>query len=290
MASIGKNFTMQGGVKGMVDPFNFWHGKKGGGNDGGFEFEKYGGLRPSRIDYTDAGGQNVEILRPTQKALFDTVMRRSQGQDVGYDPEWMRLNTDLIKSNIDKSREDSVRDATGRLASSGLSGNPRAAEALTGRINRDATRTTGDSLAALSIADLERKNQERDVNTGRLQSMNSFNFGQEDKAADFDLSVYNAEQNGKLNAAGFNRQGEQFNQSQDDEFINSLINGGATAAGMYFGGPAGAAVGGASAQALTSSQGYGAAPGAGSYGGSVTPDYYKAGIGPGKSYQKLGAR
>jgi hypothetical protein len=30
MASVGENFTFQGGFKGMVDPFNFFHGKKKG--------------------------------------------------------------------------------------------------------------------------------------------------------------------------------------------------------------------------------------------------------------------
>lgn len=222
-------------------------GKSSGGS-GGFDFQSYGGLRPPRID---SPGQ--EILRPTQKAIFDTRMRRSQGQDVGYDPAWLKLNTDLINSNANKSREDSIRDATGRLASSGLGGNARAQEALTGRVNRDADRTIGDSITALSVADLERKSQERAQNTDQLQALNSFNFGQEDKAADFDLNVYSAEQGGRLGAAGFNEGIRQYDQNQSDEFTNSLLQAGGTAAGMYFGGPAGAAVGGASAQALTSS-------------------------------------
>lgn len=211
-------------------------------------FQPYTGLRPPRIDTPDQ-----EILRPTQKAIFDTRMRRSQGQDVGFDPAWMKLNAELINSNINKSREDSLRDATGRLSSGGLSGNVRAQEALAGRVNRDATRTQGDALSALSIADLERKNQERAQNTDQLQALNSFNFGQEDKAADFDLSVYGAENSNRLNTAGFNREGEQFNQNRNDEFVNSLLQAGGTAAGMYFGGPPGAAIGSASAQALANS-------------------------------------
>lgn len=273
-----KDYTIFGGFKGYK---NLLGGKKGGG--GSFDYQPYSGLRPPRVDYSRADGTKVEYLRPTQDLLQKTVMDRSQGVGVGYDPAWMKLNTDLINSNANKTREDSLRDATGRLSSSGLSGNARAMEALAGRVNRDSDRSISDSMTALSISDLERKNQERDVNTGRLQSLNSQNFGQENTAANFDLGVYNAEQGNRAKAYGMNTEVDQYNQGQSDEFTNSLLQAGAGAAGMYFGGPAGAAVGQQSMSALTSGKGLNT----NSF-GAVDPNMSSAGPGYRNSaYKKL---
>lgn len=221
----------------LVDPFGVTGGdslfgykgyasKKGGSN--GYDYQPYSGLRPPRVDTAD-----TSILRPTQKQLFDILMARSKGQDVGYAPEWLTQNTELIKSNIGKQQEDQVREARGSLSAAGLSGNPRAIEATTGRINRDAGRSLSDSMTQLSIADLERKNLERDINTGRLQTFNSQNFAQENNAANFDLDVYNAEQGNRMGAAQFNTGNERYSQNRSDDQFNDLVGTGLTLADLY---------------------------------------------------------
>jgi len=215
---------------------------------GGIEYQPYSGYRPPRIDST-----NQEILRPTQKQLFDIVMSRSKGEDVGYAPEWLQLNTDLIKSNLAKQEEDQVRDARGSLSAAGLSGNPRAIEATTGRIKRDVGRNLSDSMTQLSISDLERKNLERDVNTGRLQNLNTFNFGQENKAADFDLGVYNAEQGNRFTAAGLNQDQYRYDQGRSDEQFSDLMGTGLNLADLVAGSKTGGNTGSASANALRTS-------------------------------------
>lgn len=80
-----------------------------------YEFKPYGGLRPPRIDYTDASGKPVEILRPTQKQIFDLLMAGSRGEGVGYSPERKTAALALLGSQIEKQREDDVRTAQVRF-------------------------------------------------------------------------------------------------------------------------------------------------------------------------------
>lgn len=200
-----------------------------------YPYVNYGGLRPPRID---ANGK--EYLRPTQDMTQQIIMDRAQGKGVGYDPERMRLLTDLVKSENQQRREDDVRAANGRLSSSGLSGNPRAYEALAGRVNRDSARSLNDNLAKISIEDLTRANEERDVNTARLQDLNSFNFGQENNAADFDLNVWKAEESAKQGRVGLGFQAADRYRDPASvmatTFGNSLVNLGSQ---MYGGGSGG---------------------------------------------------
>ena len=249
-------------------------------NKGGssFQYQPYGGLRPPRIDYTK-NGQNVEILRPTQQQIFDLLMSGSKGQGVGYAQERKSAAIALLESKLGKQREDDIRAAEGRVASSGLSGNLRAQEALTGRVNRDYGRTLGEGVNALNIEDLGVQQREREADKRALQVLNSFNFGQENKAADFDLSAYGQEQGNRAQAFGINEGVRQYDQGQSDEFFNSLLQAGGTVAGSYFGGPAGAAIGSQAAQALT---GKGIAP----------QDYINTSSGtgvrkPGRAYRSL---
>jgi hypothetical protein len=149
----------------------------------------YSGARPPSID---VNGTNY--LRGTQAETQDIIQSRARGEGVGYSPEWMNASKQLINSN----EADRVRAAQGSLSAQGLSGNARAAEATTGRERQ----YTADELAKLTIADMERKNQERDVNTSRLQALNLSNFGQENTGAQFDLNKWNAENDNARMAAG----------------------------------------------------------------------------------------
>lgn len=201
--------------------------------------QPYSGMRPPRIDYTDptgaAGGwlsqsfpsslqelvkgksgNEVNSLRPVQTLYTGLVANRAQGNDVGYSPEWMKSSQALINSELNKAQEDRLRDTRGSLSAQGLSGNPRAYEATAGRVQRDTQRELQDAMSKLTIADMERKNQERDVNTGRLGVLNTTNFGQENKAADFDRAIWEAEQANNAGAQGINLANRLYDTSQDD--------------------------------------------------------------------------
>ena len=236
--------------KWIVGADSLYGGKKKGGTPT-YQFTPYSGARPTAPSFT----------KEAEKATYDTILPRSQGIGVGYDPARRASAQALLESTIQRQTEDDVRSAKGRVSASGLSGNLRAQEALTGRVQRDAARNLADQTNALNIEDLTRANEERDINTQRLQNFSNFQFGQGNKVADFDLGVYETEQGLQRGAAQDATQASQYDRSQSDEFLNSLIEGGGTLAGMYLGGPGGAVVGSQAASALTGRQpGTGIAP------------------------------
>lgn len=242
-------------------------GKKKKG--GGFDFQPYSGLRPPRID---ANGK--EYLRPTQDLTQKTIMDRAQGIGVGYDPERRNLLTDLVRSQLGQQEEDQLREAQGRIASSGLSGNPRAYEALAGRVKRDTGRQLADSLSKIAIEDLGRANEERDANTARLQRLNETNFGQENNAADFDLSVYGQEQGNRARSAAMDNQMYQYDQSRRDALFSDL-GGLATDIGLGF------ATGGASVPFTTAAKaGTGISP-------TMTPANFTQPLNKTRAYRNL---
>lgn len=204
-----------------------------------FDYQPYSGPTPPGIDY-----DGVKYLRPTQDLTQKIIGERAQGIGVGYDPRRTELLTNLARNQNQMSLEDSLHSANGQLASSGLSGNPRAYEALAGRARRDSARSLDNNLSQIAISDLERGNQERDANTARLQRLNETNFGQENTRADFGLNQYNQEQANRINAAEFNRGTQQYGQNRQDELLSTLGQYGGMALGAYFGGPTGAAIGG----------------------------------------------
>lgn len=222
----------------------------GGGGGDGFSYEPYRGARPPTPTY----------LREVEKQIYDILSRRAEGRDVGYDPARRAAQESLIRSSLQRREQDQLRDASGRLSGAGLSGNLRAQEAISGRIQRDNSQDYADALSQISIEDLTRANQERDVNTGRLADFNRFNFGQSNKVADFDLDVYNSEQGNRATAAGIN----QGYQDRGDETSQALTESALKAAGLIFapqteGLPIPASQ--AASTALSSRQtGYGAAP------------------------------
>lgn len=261
---------------------NTWKGILTGGasslmgrnrKSGGYEFQPYSGLRPPRIDYTTDQGQKVEYLRPTQDLTQKTIMDRSQGIGVGYDPQRTKLLMDLARSQNQMSLEDSLRSAKGSIAASGLSGNPRAYEAIAGRAQRDSARSLDNSMKEISVSDLERANQERDINTARLQALNTSNFGQENNAANFDFNVYNAEQGNRLDSEKFNQGQYEYDTGRSDKFTEGLIELGAMGAGAYLGGPTGAYMGQQVGRSVTGNQsGTGISP---NYSGlTQTPSFY----------------
>lgn len=157
-----------------------------------YPYTPYAGERPPDIDVN-----GTDYLRGTQKQIQDIVSKRAAGEGVGYSPEWLSSSQALIKSNLDRALEDRTRTTAGSLSAAGLSGNLRAQEAMTGRAQRDYSTDLGNSMSQLTIADMERKNQERDVNTARLQDLNTFNFGQENTGSIFDQNTWKMEEAAK---------------------------------------------------------------------------------------------
>lgn len=217
-------------------PLGFYNKKSSNQDQSAYQFTPYSGPTPPAVD---SPGQ--EILRPTQKQIYDILTRRSEGRDVGYNPEMKREAIDLLGSQLDQSQEDQVRAAKGSAAASGLGGNLAAQSALEGKVRRDIGRTYGQGVTEINIEDLARQNQERDINTARLQDFNNSNFGQENNRADFGLKQYATEQ-------GLQQSGDQFNTAtalanrafqdqQQQEFGQFATNAGITALGAYTGNP-----------------------------------------------------
>lgn len=198
--------------------------RKGKPGSDQFQFQPYTGYRPPAIDTDER-----QFLRPTQALTTDIVSRRAQGQDVGFDPARRTAQESLLRSLIDKRLEDDVRAAEGTASAAGLSSNLRAQEALAGRARRDASRTYGEGVANITIEDLARANQERDVNTSRLGALNEFNFGQENRRADFDLDIYGQEQAGRQYASGSAAEA----LGRRNELTSDILNTGIGAASLF---------------------------------------------------------
>lgn len=179
----------------------------------------YTGERPPDID---SPGQ--EILRPTQKQDFDITMRRSLGQDVGYDPSWIKSATALTKSNLDSALADRLRNQSGMLSAQGLSGNPRAYEATKGRSERDYSSDLENSLNRLNVANMEASRSDKNAATDRLAALNRFNFGQENIGANFDLNKWQAENQFSRSAAGLDAGNFWNQQAYDDQNQSDIGN------------------------------------------------------------------
>ena len=233
----------------------------------------YGGRTPPNVDFNDpsAGGylagnfpsslqgliqgpngQGANTFRPVQSLYTGLVANRAQGNDVGYSPEWMKSSTDLLKSNIGQAKTEALRNSAGALSASGLSGNPRAYEATSGRTNSDYDQKMKDALSALTISDMERKNQERDVNTGRLGALNTQNFNQENTGANFDLNQWQEQNQLGLSAANLAANNYWAQQQQNEQAVQDIGQGVGMAAGGMGAGP--------SAIALSQLSGQGVAP------------------------------
>jgi hypothetical protein len=217
MASIGKNLTYQGGAAGVFDPFNIFHGHGSKSKKPQApEFQPYTGYRPPRVSY----------LRPVEDDITKILRERAAGQGVGYDPA--RRQELLQDFDIEQGRdlEDQKADIQNRISGMGLSRNPAVYDELMGRATREAGREKNLYRNRVDIEDLGRRNEERDVNTQRLADLNRFNFGQENAAANFDLSVYNAEQPNRYKA--FDAESSQY---QDP--IGTALDLAGKAAGLY---------------------------------------------------------
>jgi len=211
-----------------MDPLDFggdgFYGY-GGGSDGGggFDFERYSGRSV----------QDPTYLREVEKQIYEILSKRAAGEGVGYDPARRSAQEALIQSSLKRRESDQLRDAAGRRSAAGLSGNLRAAEATSGRIQRDNSQDMSDALSRISIEDLTRANEERDVNTERLRQFNEFNFGQSNKGAQFDLAKYQAEQGLRGEAFDRNYEVERNNIGDNQDFGSTIGQSALTLADIY---------------------------------------------------------
>lgn len=209
-------------------PFGFYNKKSSSPKSSGYEFQPYTGPTPPAVD-TD----EKKILRPTQAQLFDILMRRSAGQDVGYDPAMKQQAIELLGSQLGRREEDEVRDARGVASRSGLGGNLAAQSALEGKVRRDIGRTYGEGVAQINIEDLARANEERDINTGRLQAFNNSNFGQENTRANFGLDQYQTEQGLQRGSAQDALAQRNFDLTRRDNQFNDVAGLALAGADLY---------------------------------------------------------
>lgn len=190
------------------------------------DFQPYSGYKPPHTSF----------LRPVEKQITDIVMQRSRGEDVGYDPARREALLENFKIQQDRDLRDSSADIKNRLSGMGLSRNVAANDDLLGRALRHSNEEKNLYTNRVDIEDLARRNEERDTNTGRLQNLNTFNFGQENKVADFDLDVYGQENQARNQ--NYAQQSNRFDQYEDPwaSALESGANMGFGVAGMGMGG------------------------------------------------------
>lgn len=146
--------------------------------------QPYTGYRPPHVSY----------LRPVEQQITDIVMRRSRGEDVGFDPARRNELMDIYDIDAGRRAERENADFNNQLSGAGLSRNIAAREKLIGRAASDRAADRSIYQKGVDVEDLTRRNEERDTNTARLQNLNTFNFGQENDVANFDKSVWDTEQ------------------------------------------------------------------------------------------------
>ena len=184
---------------------------------GMIDYQPYSGYRPPEVGQT---------FRPVQDQITEILMKRSQGQDVGFDPRRRKQLMELYDLERQSYQEEAKADIINQLSGTGLSRNLQAREALLGRQGREWERQKSIYSKGVDVEDLTRRSEERDVNTARLQQLNAMNFAQENNRAQFDLGVYGAEQSGRYASAGINNAIRGQMQSP----MGSAIQGGASAA------------------------------------------------------------
>lgn len=176
------------------------------------EFQPYSGHKPPLPNYT----------RDTEKLIYETLARRSQGEDVGFDPRRREALLENYEIENDRYLDRQTDDIQNALSGMGLSKNLRAYDALMLRALEDNKRDKDLYTNRVDIEDLSRANEERDINTARLQDFNNFNFGQENTRAGFDLDVYNSENNQKN--ANYSQKVQRANNYQDP--LGAFVQGG----------------------------------------------------------------
>lgn len=165
---------------------------------------KYEGYRPPHV--TNLRGVEDQIQRILQE--------RSQGQGlVGYDP---KRREDLLQSYDIQQKRDQEKtnsDLQNRISGMGLSRSPAVYDELMGRSNRDYADNKSLYTKGVDVEDLAQRNADTTHATDQLQNLNSFNFGQENAVADFDLNAFGQESSNEINRRGIALKTEDYRES-----------------------------------------------------------------------------
>ena len=180
-------------------------------------------------DYTGQVPYEPDLakLRETEKLLYEILGKRSQGQDVGFDPARRQAQEALITSSLKRREQDQLesqlREAKGRQSAAGLSGNLRAGQASSGRIQSDINARTSEdlrnALLGISIEDLGAAREDKNLYSGMFQDFYGTNVNQQNKVADFDFNKDLAE--------------EGFRQQNYNNDINYPLNVARTVASFF---------------------------------------------------------
>lgn len=184
-----------------------------------FKPTPYGGSKPPQF----------LNLRPVEQQITDILMRRSQGQDVGFDPKRLKLLKENYDIDAEQRGETERPDIINQLAGMGLSRNLAAKDRMLGNYDRESNRERNKYFNAYDIADLEAARSDKNANTQNLQRWGEFGFGQEDKRAQFDQDLWNAENGFNQSAVESQNAATQYadqNKRQGVEDVMGSIGGG----------------------------------------------------------------
>ena len=169
---------------------------------GMFDFLTNNKQLPGKWDYQGKRPPSIgDSLRPVQTMITDTLMRRSQGQDVGFDPKRREELGKIYDIDFNRQQDTNKNDLMNQLSGTGQSKNLAARDALLGQAQRYGQDTRSKYMMGLDVEDLTARNQEKREATGQLGDLNRFNFGQEDVGAQFDLNEYSKGQQFDLDRA-----------------------------------------------------------------------------------------
>lgn len=198
--------------------------KSGQKKMGVFKPTPYSGMKPPEF----------KNLRPVEQQITDILMRRSQGQDVGYDP--VRLKK--MKENFDIDQEQRAEvgeaDIINQLSGTGLSRNLAARDRLLGNYQRENERERNKAFNQYDISDLEAARADKNENTRNLQQWGEFGFGQENSRAQFDQNLWSAENGLNAQAVESQNAATQYQNQQKRQFVEDLTGsvGGGIQTGM----------------------------------------------------------
>lgn len=200
---------------------------------GKLNFKKYSGYTPPHV--------SDKYFRPIESMISETLMRRSQGQDVGYDPKRREELQGIYDIDFNRQQESNKNDLMNQLSGTGQSKNLAARDALLGQSQRYGQDTRSKYLMGLDVEDLTRRADDTKDYTRMLQDQNQINFGQENQVADFGLRQYGAENSAENAFANTNLQ----RASQYENPWGAALKTAANIGGMVsqFGGMGGGSMG-----------------------------------------------
>lgn len=206
-------------------------GKKKGSNT--ISPEPYNGPRPWTPDQV---GWGDDKLTPLATQYMQQIQERSMGKGlVGFDPEKLNKEHQNIDADFEYQDEQARKRMSGQAASQGLRGG--IPMTIGNEYMANSQRNRRNALNTVDIADLEANREDRNTATYAQPQLVKQASDMQSGAADFGMKEYQAEM-------------PTYIDEPQSNLLPALIGAAGTIGGAYFGGPAGAAAGGATAKQL----------------------------------------